>query len=592
MHRPDGVLRIILWLVLALGLALGLYGSRPPAAMGTDAPPQEFSAARAVSHLRHIASQPHPFGSEANAQVRAYLIATLRDLGLEVRVKKTSRMVTRAGLVKAGGVENIVATLRGTANSGAVMLMAHYDSVPESPGAADDGAGVSSILEVVRAVRAGPPLRNDLIVLLTDGEEAGLVGAAGFAADHLDLASWVGLVVNLEARGSSGPVLMFETSEENGWLIPEFARAAPYPLASSLMYSVYKLLPNDTDLSEFRITGVSALNFAFTETHQNYHSSLDTPENLDPRSVQHMGMNTLGLTRHFGNLAQPVVKQADCIYFNWLGHRLLFYPVWVGWVLTATTFVLLSAAFVAGRRGGLMKWSFASLGAFLVLILSISAGMLLVWYAIRLLIGDSLLPGDTLSNQLLFAGLVAIGALVGNWTMTALSAKLGARELTGGIVLVAAILAAGVLFFRPGASYFLQWPALLGAGGLLLGLRADESSRRALYGLLVALPVVVLFAPLAYFFFVNLDLNVFSLLATALLLSLFLGTAWPLFDVIYRPAPRMTMVCGVAALVLLLAGVAFSHPQVRQRTQLTEADGQGTRKILPLSSSTSIEPRR
>ncbi len=581
----------MLWLVLGLGMALGIYGTRPPAALGLAAPPVQFSAARAMSHLPHIASRPHPFGSVANAQVGAYLIAALRDLGLEVRVERTSRMVTRSGLVKAGGVDNIVATLRGTDNRRAVMLMAHFDSVAEGPGAADDGAGVSAILEVVRAVRAGPPLRNDLIILLTDGEEAGLVGAAGFAADHKDLASWVGVVVNLEARGSSGPALMFETSDRNGWLIPEFARAAPYPVASSLMYTVYKSLPNDTDLSQLKITGVAAFNFAFTETVQNYHSALDTPENLDPRSVQHMGVNTLGLTRHFGNLAQPIVKKPDSIYFNWLGSRLVFYPVWVGWILTATTFVLLLLAFVAGRRGGLLKWSFASLGVFFVLILSISAGMLAVWSAVRFLIGESFVPGDTVSNQLLFAGLTAFGALVGNWMMVTLSAKLGARDLTGGVVVVTAILAASVLFIRPGASYFLQWPALLGAGGLLLGLRTDEPGRKALYGLLVGLPVIVLLAPLAYFFFVSVELNAISLTATALLLSLLLGTAWPLFDFIYRPAPRMTMLCGATAVVLILAGAAFTHPHLRKKAPLTD-DGHGTRKILPLSSSSSIEPRR
>ncbi len=252
---------------------------------------------------------------------------------------------------------------------------------------------------------------------------------------------------------------------------------------------------------------------------------------------------------------------------------------------------MLLFAFVGGRRGGLLQWSFASLGALLVLILSISAGMLAVWSAIRFLIGESFVPGDTVSNHLLFAGLTALGALVGNWTMMALSAKLGARNLTGGVVVLTAILAAGVLWIRPGASYFLQWPALLGAAGLLLGLRASESARRALYGLLVALPIVVLFAPLAYFFFVNVDLNAISLTATALLLSLLLGTAWPLFDFIYRPASRMTMLCGATALVLILAGAALSHPHLREKMQLTD-ENQGTRKILPLSSSTSIEPRR
>ncbi|MEO5755100.1 MAG: M20/M25/M40 family metallo-hydrolase, partial [Chthoniobacterales bacterium] len=268
-------MRVSLWLALLLTAGLGLYGMRPPAARGPEAAADQFSAMRAIAHLPHFAAQPHPTGSAANGRAREYLVAILRALGAEVRIEKTTGRHTRGKRVWEGEAQNIVATLPGTDNHRAVMLAAHYDSVPAGPGAADDGAGVISILEALRAVRAGPPLANDLLILLTDGEEAGLLGAAGFVADHPDLSSRVGIVVNLEARGSSGPALMFETSDQNGWLIPEFARAAPYPMASSLMYSFYKLMPNDTDLTELKKSGVGALNFAFTETVKNYHSAHD-----------------------------------------------------------------------------------------------------------------------------------------------------------------------------------------------------------------------------------------------------------------------------------------------------------------------------
>ncbi len=528
------ILRLVFWLLLILAGALGIYETRPPDARGPDAPPAQFSAARAISWLPHFATQPHPVGSEANAKVRAYLVATLRTLGAEVQVEETTGRRVHRGVVRQRQVQNIVARLAGTANHRAVMLVAHYDSVPGGPGAADDGAGVSTILEVLRAVRAGPPLQNDLLILLTDSEEAGLLGAAGFVADHPDLSRRVGVLVNLEARGSSGPALMFETSEGNGWLIPQFARAAPCPLASSLMYSAYQLMPNDTDLTELKKTGVGAFNFAFTETDRNYHSPDDTVAHLDPRSVQHMGMNTLALVRHFGALPLTEVRAPDCIYFNWIGQRLLVYPLWIGWALAAVTFSLLIAAFRLSRRAELLELSVTSLGAFFVLLLFVSGGMLLAWSALRPIAGHSLGRGDTLGNLLFFVVLVGIGFLVGGLSLRWLSPRIGARNLAAGMLLITALLATLVLYLMPGASYVLQWPVLLGAGSLLLGLRAGAPVARAGWGMLAAVPVMLLLAPLGFLFFENLGLSPAGLGANALLVSLLFATTWPAFDFLLR----------------------------------------------------------
>ncbi len=582
------ILRIAFWLALALAAALGIYGTRPPAALGADAAVDQFSATRAIAHLSHFAAVPHPRGSAANAQSRDYLAATLRDLGATVRVEETVGRTKHRKVVREGRVQNIVASLPGKDRGRGLMLVAHYDSVPTGPGAADDGAGVVCILETLRALRAGPPLANDLLVLLTDGEETGLLGAAGFVAAHPDLSRQVGVVINLEARGTSGPALMFETSEQNGWLIPQFARAAPRPMASSLMYSVYRLMPNDTDLTELKRTGVGAFNFAFTETVRNYHAASDTVEHLDPRSVQHMGMNVLGLARHLGNLPLTGVKKPDCIYFNWLGRCLIFYPIWVAWILSVITFALLLGAFVLGQRRGLMRWSALSLGAFFLLFLSISGGMWVIWLMLRPVIGQPLQLGDTLGNQLVFLGLVVLGFAVGSASMAALSTKLGARTLAGGLLLVAAVLTTILIFLMPGASYLLQWPTLLGAGSLLLGLRARTAAGNAGWAVLAALPVILLLAPLFYLFFVNLGLNQASLVATALLLTLLLATAWPLFDFIYRPRRGLTLACAIAALLLIVGGVLLS----RLTTEQEAAVRQGTRKILPLALSTSNDPRR
>lgn len=78
-------------------------------------------------------------------------------------------------------VRNVVARLPGTRPTGVVFLVAHDDSVQVGPGGNDDAAGTAALLEGVRALRAGPQPRNDLMIVLTDAEEAGLCGASTFA---------------------------------------------------------------------------------------------------------------------------------------------------------------------------------------------------------------------------------------------------------------------------------------------------------------------------------------------------------------------------------------------------------------------------
>ncbi|MDZ7693014.1 MAG: M20/M25/M40 family metallo-hydrolase [Balneolaceae bacterium] len=199
----------------------------------------------------------------------------------------------RGNSIRAVQVQNIIARMEGSNSQQTMLLMAHYDSVPYARGAADDAAGVAAILEAVRALQAGPPLQNDVVILFTDAEEGGLMGARYFTENN-PLMEEIDLVLNFEARGTSGSSIMFETNDGNDKLIPLFEEATPNPVANSLTYSVYKVLPNDTDFTMFKQHDIQGLNYAFIEDYLDYHTMQDNPENLSLSSLQHHGENLLG----------------------------------------------------------------------------------------------------------------------------------------------------------------------------------------------------------------------------------------------------------------------------------------------------------
>ncbi|MDQ6656248.1 MAG: M20/M25/M40 family metallo-hydrolase, partial [Verrucomicrobiota bacterium] len=379
----SGWWRVVLSALVIATAAVAIHGLTPPRALDESAPADQFSAARAKAHLQQIAREPHSIGTPENGRVRDYLVQQLTALGGEVQVERTTGITGYERVISFGRAANVFATFRGRRGSGrAVMLTSHYDSVPEGPGAADAGSGVATILEVLRALKTGAPLQNDLLILITDGEEAGLIGAAGFVQDHPLIAQRVGVVLNFEARGSSGPALMFETSEGNGWLAREFARAAPYPMGSSLAYAVYQRLPNNTDMTVFKKAGLTGLNFAFSGTFENYHTRRDTAENLDVHSLQQLGSNALALTRHFGNLPLGDERPPNRVFFDWYGSGLVHYQPWVVWTMLVLVGGLFAAvARILTRRGLVAPWRvLGGVAASLLVILSSIAGASAAWW--------------------------------------------------------------------------------------------------------------------------------------------------------------------------------------------------------------------
>ncbi|TYC90720.1 M20/M25/M40 family metallo-hydrolase [Novosphingobium sp. BW1] len=451
-------------------LILAIMGTTPPSPRGRDTPAEAFSAERAMAHVDRIARRPHPSGSAEIAQVRGWLSAQLRAQGLAVR-KQAGAFddLGRKHLNARGGLEraeiplvNVIAQLPGRDPSlPGVALMAHYDSVEGSPGAADDGAGVATILETVRALKAGPVPARALYVLLTDGEEAGLRGARMFF-EAAPEAERIGAIINLEARGGGGVTRMFQTSRDNGEVARLWGQSARHPGGDSLSTFIYAFLPNDTDLTLALERDYAAWNFAFIGRPELYHSPQATPANLDRGALQQMGDQTLGLTRALlGPEALPRAAPGR-VFFDVFGLFVLDYaPVW-GWVMLALA-VAGGGLALAGRVEG--RAALSGLVRMLVLLV----GSALVFTGLNMLS----VSGEGANYYDRLAAISRLQAMVGLAAVALAVATFGRkpRGVSGEIGAMMPILLLGCVaqVLVPVAAYPLTIPLML--TGLAAGLR-------------------------------------------------------------------------------------------------------------------------
>ncbi len=526
-------------------LLLAWTGTRTPGE-DSDAPPvtpssAAFATGRAMDDIKVIARAPHPVGSPENARVRDYLIGRMTALGLAPRVQRgqaVERIDREDGgaLFYGGYVENIVGVLPGKDPSKpALALMAHYDSVPNSPGAADDATGVAVALETIRALKAGGEApERDIIVIMTDGEEAGLLGARVFFAEH-PLRERIGLLINMEARGNGGRANMFQTGPGNGEIVAAFARDAYRPISNSLAVFLYENMPNDTDFSVSKEAGVNGLNFAFIGRQFDYHAPTATIANLDEGSVRHMGRQVLAATRTLGFAPTLPGKAPDAVYSQTFGDHILAYPAWGGWILWLATAALIGGAAWRARRAKGLPWRDLGQGAAAALFLLLMTAVLLnllrrytgadfgfleqrpllaqwaVWepamalavMGMTLLVPSLLARGAGRAATAVSAVVFGLGAsLHGGWdpvgaglgvaaAVMALLAFGRAADRAGawlGALLTALVAALALQIFLPTVALIVAWPlalAAIGAAATRLGQR-DSLPRIAILALLAA----------------------------------------------------------------------------------------------------------
>ena len=310
--------------VIAGLLAYGLW-TRPSA---ESAEAEGFSAARAVKDIEVMSREHHSVAHpQERAEVREYLIDRLEGLGADtISLYKYDSLVgpQNKHVVYTFDAVNILAEfspLTPSQDQTYLLFVAHYDSRYSQPmpkdtvwsyGAADDGYGVSTILETVsQALKYRKDWKQGIKVLFTDAEEVGMMGMKAAWANDREIFDNVGFMINIEARGPWGPALLFETCPGNEKVMDLYAEAAKYPFTYSLTTVVYSFMPNFTDFTIVK-DELPGMNFSTIVDVNHYHTDLDNFSNISEKSIQHYGAQIVPVTKEY--LTNEVYADRD--YFK------------------------------------------------------------------------------------------------------------------------------------------------------------------------------------------------------------------------------------------------------------------------------------
>ena len=521
---PGLARRLLAPIAALLGLVAGLTVLILPSPAPTTADPTTFSAERAMASINRLADEPHSvLRREAHDRARDDVVGMFTDLGYtptvhsdplfdlsSPRAKETFDALSaeQQAEFKDTPAETIVVDVPGKSER-TMALMAHYDSAigaepdgdsvrltaGDSHGAGDDGYGVAVIVETLRALKAeGRQPENSLKIVITDAEEVGLLGATNEMRHHRADYENVDLVLNLEARGTSGPALMFETSANNSAVAGYFLSHVKQPVTSSLFPSLYARMPNLTDMTVLIPEGFTVLNIAAIGNAEHYHHATDAPRYVDHSTVQHYGDQVLGLTRAwaFDGQAPTLTADGDLHFFQLWRGLTVRYPAAVGTGLGCLAVIAALGAVAVRARSLRWKRVLGSVWGLTWRAVSVSAAAGLVQRG-AMAMGWAPIYGDG-PNPLLvwmFAGGALIGAgLTAHFVVRRWKEGVGQETLAAVLLLLAAA-CVPLMVLVPGTAYVLVLTTLA------LALTALAPQRiRPVVGALAAFISVVIFAPM------------------------------------------------------------------------------------------------
>lgn len=549
-------------LAMALLAWLALPAVQAPQPLGGATDATAFAASRALPALRFLAQAPRPIASDSNARARQYIVERLQSLELEPQVQSASAQKASTGAageyhVSLGVAHNILVRKAGNApghaRRPALLVASYYDSAPDQLGAAGASSSVAAMLETLRALEHGAPLANDVIFLFADGEKAGALGARAFAEQH-PWARDVGLVLQFDAAGNSGPLLLTGSRGGNGKLVTGWIEAAPLASGTSALALLARDAPALLKGGPLDRVGPAAMRFANIEGSSGSSGAFDAPGRVAQGTLQHTGDTMLALTRHFGNLPLAAIGSADQVYFNLPLVGQVHYTVDHVWAVTRLVcFMLFLACCMAVKH---MDMELRMLGAgaiaFVLLALALAATAIALWNGLPGLHQGyaPLASGAGARDRWYLLAYVALGAALFIELQRLLHKTIGTAATTLGALLVLVLVLVLGSWAMPGATYLLAWPMMstLLAYGLLQVPRVAALPNAARTGILVAgmAPAIVLFAPM---------LQLVSTLFTAersamlmLVLSAMLGLGTTLLASIRRRfvAPLLMLVCAGA----------------------------------------------
>lgn len=542
------------FIILVLAIYWSFSSLMPSASYYDSSDPKKYSLDKALVHLKQIAKEPHYVGTKAHAEVRDYVVSQLQALGLEVHVEK--QIGINEKWRSATNTQNIYARIKGTGQGKALLLLSHYDSTPHSSrGASDNGVGVATILEGVRVYLAqGNQPKNDIIILINDAEEIGLNGADAFVRSH-PWAKDVGLVINFEARGSGGPsYMLMETNGGNQKMIQEYAKANPkFTVGNSLMYSIYKMLPNDTDLTVFREQGdIEGFNFAFIGDYFDYHSYQDSYENVDRNTMAHQATYLMPLLNYFSQTDLKTIKSnKDYVFFNYPIVKLLYYPFsWVLPMWIAVFFGFIVLIFVGMHRQVISNKEIAqSFKPFLISLFSSALLTFLGWKLLLVIYSNynEISHGFTYNGYLYQLFFLLITLIVILKSYSKFSLKMSKASLLVAPITFWLLLNGFMALKLQGGGFFII-PVVLSLGAFAILIYSKRNIEHNLFWLaLLAVPSILIFPPIIKMLPVGLGLKI--LFVSSVLIVFLLSLFSPIF-MSFKSRKRLQKMFSLAAVVV------------------------------------------
>ena len=538
----------------------GLHEQKPSADHFDSDNPADFSVDNVMEHLKVLSKDVHFVGTPGHQEVQDYIVNELEKLGLETEIQTQHSFNRNQSFVIGTNTQNILARIEGSGDGKALVILSHYDSVPTaSHGASDAGSGVATILEGLRVYleKREQPV-NDIIILITDAEELGLLGARAFVQYH-PWADDVGLVLNFEARGSGGPSQMIiETNGKNGKMIREFRKANPsFPTANSLSYSVYKLLPNDTDNTPFREIGnIDGYFFAFIDDFFDYHTAQDTWQRTDLESLSHQGDYLMSVLPYFANSdLSDFSSDQDMVYITFPLVKLIYYPFSWNTPLVIIASILFAVLFVLGVRAGKLRLK-SSLMGFIPFLLSLILSCLIAfggwWLLGKIYPGyNEIIHGFTYNGYYYIAAFSAVSVC-----LTLFFYHLFFRKHSGAEMIIAPlffwlVLNAALVKYLPGAG-FLIIPVFMALGILVLLIYTELPHPKKMgVFILLSIPLLYILPPFIHLFPVALNLDLLPV--SAFFVVLLIGLITP---VLYLITVRKHLIIGTGTLFLVLMVIA------------------------------------
>lgn len=553
--------RSIAFLILTLGICWSFYYLIPSETVSLKINNVEFSKEKALANLKIISQKPHFVGAPNHKEVQDYIVSQLRKLGLDVEIQQ--QLGINQKWHSATQAQNIIAKIKGSTNGKSLLLLTHYDSNPHSSlGASDAGSGVVTILEGLRVyLETHQKPKNDIIILISDAEEIGLNGADAFV-NHHPWAKNIGLVLNFEARGSGGPsYMLLETNGGNSKLIKEFLKASPtYPVANSLMYSIYKMLPNDTDLTVFREDGhINGFNFAFIDDHFDYHTVQDSYERLDQNTLMHQASYLLPLLNYFANtdLSQLNSKD-DLVYFTFPIVKMISYPF--SWVtpLVIIAFILFILLCLYGLMQGRLTLKGLGIG-FIPLLLSLFLSAIIGIFGWKLLLiihpqYRDILHGFTYNGYDYIIAFTALVFALTYYIYNVYKKKQSILNLSIAPIFLWLVINILIAIYLKGSGFFII-PVYFALSGLAIELLSkDKEKNWVIAHSLLALPLLLILSPLVKMFPIGLGLK--NIFISCVFIVLMMGLLVPVLAR-FR-TKRILVFVGLAVSVVLFINASLN----------------------------------